>query len=176
MLRKLERQDALELHPYLVDPLVFPYVRYKAECKEEYAFLMKQVKEKEDNGELILRVILNESGKSIGQIALFDIQEKSGFLGTWLGVPYHGKGYNQSAKETFFSEVFYQLDMEKVYMKIRKVNEKSRRAALRLPYVELANHTHPHIYHQVNGKEEIYDIFVVRKEVYECIMPTSMEA
>ncbi|PGK51216.1 N-acetyltransferase [Priestia megaterium] len=176
MIRKLEWQDAKDLHPYLVDPLVFPYVRYKAECLDEYTFLMKQVKEKEENGELIMRVILDDVGKAIGQIALFDIQYKSGFLGTWLGVPYHGKGYNQQAKERFFSEIFYQLDMNEVYMKIRKVNVKSRKAALKLPYVELANHTRPHIYHSVNNGEEVYDIFVVRKDVYECVMPTSLEA
>jgi RimJ/RimL family protein N-acetyltransferase len=34
---------------------------------------------------------------------LFDVQEKAGFLGTWLGKPYHGKGYNKLAKDSFFS-------------------------------------------------------------------------
>ena len=35
------------------------------------------------------------------QLLLFDVQEKAGFLGTWLGKPYHGKGYNKYGKIHF---------------------------------------------------------------------------
>ncbi|MGQ0518443.1 hypothetical protein ACT453_54415, partial [Bacillus sp. D-CC] len=60
-----------------------------------------------ERGELISRTILDEWGNPIGTITLFDVQEKAGFLGTWLGKPYHGKGYNKLAKDSFFSELFY---------------------------------------------------------------------
>jgi RimJ/RimL family protein N-acetyltransferase len=62
------------------------------------------------------------SANPIGTITLFDVQEKAGFLGTWLGKPYHGKGYNKLAKDSFFSELFYELDIETIFMRIRKIN------------------------------------------------------
>lgn len=59
-----------------------------------------------------MQIFLNELGKPIGQIGLFDIQENEGFLGTWIGVPFQGKGHNQIAKELFFSELFFQKGIE----------------------------------------------------------------
>ncbi|MFH4333830.1 GNAT family N-acetyltransferase, partial [Acinetobacter baumannii] len=79
----------------------------------------KQTIEAEERGELISRTILDEWGNPIGTITLFDVQEKAGFLGTWLGKPYHGKGYNKLAKDSFFSELFYELDIETIFMRIR---------------------------------------------------------
>lgn len=176
MLKKLELHDAYDLHAFLVDPLVYPYVRYKATRLEEYLFLTRHVIEQEERGELLMRVILDENGKAIGQIALYDMIGKSGFLGTWLGVPYHGKGYNRIAKETFFHEVFYEMDMESIFMKIRKTNIKSRKAAEKLPYAEDITLTKPHITAVVNGQESIYDVFEIRKEIYEQYMPQMKEA
>ena len=34
-------------------------------------------------------------------ISLYDIENGAGFLGTWLGKPYHGKGYNAIRKRNF---------------------------------------------------------------------------
>ena len=76
-------------------------MRQKAYSYEEYLFLTKQTIEAEERGELISRTILDEWGNPIGTITLFDVQEKAGFLGTWLGKPYHGKGYNKLAKDSF---------------------------------------------------------------------------
>ena len=84
----------------MVDPAVFPFVRQKAYSYEEYLFLTKQTIEAEERGELISRTILDEWGNPIGTITLFDVQEKLDF-GTWLGKPYHGKGYNKLAKDSF---------------------------------------------------------------------------
>lgn len=113
----------------MVDPAVFPFVRQKAYSYEEYLFLTKQTIEAEERGELISRTILDEWGNPIGTITLFDVQEKAGFLGTWLGKPYHGKGYNKLAKDSFFSELFYELDIETIFMRIRKINIRSIKAA-----------------------------------------------
>ncbi len=67
--------------------------------------MTKQTLESEERGELISRTILDEWGTPIGTINLFDIEDNAGFLGTWLGKPYHGKGYNSPAKDAFFQEL-----------------------------------------------------------------------
>jgi len=176
MLKKLELYDAYHLHEHLVDPSVYPYVRYKAMNMEEYLFVTKQVIEKEQRGEVIMRVILDEQAHPIGQIALYDMIGNSGFLGTWLGAPYHGKGYNRVAKETFFAELFYELGMESIFMKIRTTNEKSKRAALKLPYVEDITHSNTLVAKLVNTTDVQYDVFEIRKDVYELFYPNTMEA
>ena len=102
---------------------------------EEFLFMTKQTMEAEERGELISRTILDEWGYPIGTINLFDIEDNAGFLGTWLGKPYHGKGYNKLAKDAFFNELFYELDIETIFMRIRKINIRSIKAAEKLPYV-----------------------------------------
>ena len=42
------------------------------------------------------------------QLIYLILQDNAGFLGTWLGKPYHGKGYNKLAKDAFFQELFYE--------------------------------------------------------------------
>src|SRR5690606_39722204 len=85
---------------------------------EEFMFLTKQTIEAEERGELISRTILDEWDNPIGTINLFDIRENAGFLGTWIGKPYHGKGYNSLAKDAFFQELFFDKEIETVYMRI----------------------------------------------------------
>ncbi|MDI6535327.1 GNAT family N-acetyltransferase, partial [Bacillus mycoides] len=77
-----------------------------------------------------------------------------GFLGTWLGKPYHGKGYNNLAKDSFFSELFYELDIETIFMRILKINIRSIKAAEKLQYVNLANETRKAFYDEINSHEE----------------------
>ena len=132
--------------------------------------------EKEENQELIIRTILNELGKPIGQIALFDLEGNTGFLGTWIGTPFQGKGYNQIAKERFFDELFFQRDIESIFMKIREGNEKSKRAACKLPYVEKANATRPDVLQKINQGEFRYDLFEIRKEKYMEFIQDFLEA
>lgn len=83
-------------------PEVFPYVRHKAETSDEFYFITKQTIEAEERGELISRTILDEQYQPIGTINLFDIVDDYGFLATWIGKPYFGKGYNSLAKTQFF--------------------------------------------------------------------------
>ncbi len=95
-------------------PEVFPFVRHKAYSYDEFVFLTKKTIEAEEREELISRTILDEWGTPIGTINLFDIEEGAGFLGTWLGKPYHGKGYNSVAKEAFFNELFFELNIHTI--------------------------------------------------------------
>ncbi|MFS0862689.1 GNAT family N-acetyltransferase [Fredinandcohnia sp. 179-A 10B2 NHS] len=166
MLKKRELQDSQALYDLMVHPDVFPFVRHKAYSYEEFLFLTKQTIEAEERGELISRTILDEWGSPIGTINLFDIQDNAGFLGTWLGKPFHGKGYNQPAKDTFFSELFYELDIDTIFMRVKKVNGRSTKAVQKLPYVTLANETRKHIFDKLNAEGDIYNLFEVSKDLY----------
>ncbi|WP_227395358.1 GNAT family N-acetyltransferase [Jeotgalibacillus aurantiacus] len=166
MIKKREVHESQALFELMSHPEVFPFVRQKAYSSDELMFMTKQTIESEERGELISRTITDEWGAPIGTINLYDIQENSGFLGTWIGKPYHGKGYNQPAKDAFFQELFYELGIEKIYMRIRKVNIRSQKAAEKLPYVTLANETNPSLYYQLNKDEDIYNLYEINKDMY----------
>lgn len=166
MLKKRELQDTHTLYELMTHPDVFPFVRQKAASYEEFLFITKQTIEAEERGELISRTIFDEWGNPIGVISLFDIEDNAGFLGTWLGKPYHGKGYNSLAKDAFFQELFYEKGLETVFMRIRKVNIRSIKAAEKLPYVIKANETRKSVYEQLNAKEEVYDLYEIPKDLH----------
>ena len=166
MLKKRDFVDCSSLYDLMTHPDVFPYVRHKADSYEEYVFITKHMVEAEESGELISRTILDEWDNPIGCISLYDIKDRAGFLGTWLGKPYHGKGYNLLAKETFFKELFFELGIETVFMRIRKKNIRSLKAAQKLPYAVEANETRRMLYEQLNENEEIFDLFEIPKDLY----------
>jgi RimJ/RimL family protein N-acetyltransferase len=166
MIKKRDLHECHTLYGLMVHPDVFPFVRQKANSYEEFLFLTKQTMESEERGELISRTIIDEWGNAIGTINLFDIQESAGFLGTWIGKPFHGKGYNKPAKDAFFHELFYELGMETIFMRIRKVNTRSLKAAQKLPYVVCANETRKALYDQLNAAEEVYDLYEIPKDLY----------
>lgn len=166
MLKKRELQDCNVLYELMTHPDVFPYVRQKAASYDEFLFMTKQTIEAEERGELISRTILDEWGAPIGTISLYDIENQSGFLGTWLGKPFHGKGYNRLAKDSFFQELFYELGIETVYMRIRKVNIRSKKAAEKLPFVIQVNESRKTLYNQLNANETVYDLYEIPKDLY----------
>jgi RimJ/RimL family protein N-acetyltransferase len=166
MLKKRDLHDTHALFELLSHPDVFPFVRQKAETYDEFLFITKQTIEAEERGELISRTILDEWGTPIGTINLFDIENNAGFLGTWLGKPYHGKGYNGPAKDSFFQELFYEVGIETIFMRIRKLNIRSIKAAEKLPYVVKANETRNSLYQQLNAFDDIYDLYEIPKDQY----------
>ncbi|KMY50459.1 GNAT family N-acetyltransferase [Peribacillus loiseleuriae] len=166
MLKKRDFADCYPLYEIMTHPDVFPFVRHKVDSYEEYLFVTKQTVEAEEKGELISRTITDEWGTPIGTISLFDIENHAGFLGTWLGKPYHGKGYNSMAKEAFFNEVFFELGIETVFMRIRKQNIRSIKAAEKLPYALLANESRNYLYEQLNKHDNLYDLYEIPKDLY----------
>lgn len=163
MLKKRDLHECHSLYDLMLDPAVFPYVRHKCRSYEEYLFVTKQVVVEEEKNICISRTILNELGHPIGTIDLYQIDNKTGFLATWIGAPYFGKGYNQRAKEAFFAELFLQHEIETVFLKIRKQNIRSNKAVGKLPYVKLANDIYPEIYESINYAEQIYDLYYVER-------------
>ena len=166
MLKKRDFTDCYPLYELMTHPDVFPFVRHKVDSYEEYVFVTKQTIEAEDAGQLISRTILDEWENPIGCISLYDIENGAGFLGTWLGKPYHGKGYNAIAKDAFFKELFFELGLETVFMRIRKKNIRSIKAAEKLPYAVNANETRKSLYDQINHEEDIYDLYEIPKDLY----------
>jgi len=166
LLKKRDLQDSHVLFELMSHPDVFPFVRQKAYSYDEFVFVTKQTIEAEERGELISRTILDDWGAPIGTINLYDIQDGAGFLGTWIGKPYHGKGYNAVAKDAFFQEVFYEKNIETIFMRIRKENIRSIKAAEKLPYVVKANETRGTIYNQLNANGDIYDLYEISKDQY----------
>lgn len=166
MLKKRDLHDCPALFELMIHPDVFPFVRQKATSADEYLFLTKQTIEEEEKGAIISRTIIDEWQNPIGTITLFDIQDNAGFLGTWLGKPYHGLGYNRAAKEAFFRELFYELNITTIFLRIRKLNLRSIKAAQKLPYVEIANDLHPALYEEINQQGDTYHLFRITKDLY----------
>ncbi|MFB5283059.1 GNAT family N-acetyltransferase [Peribacillus sp. Hz7] len=166
MLKKREFVDCSSLYDLMSHPDVFPFVRQKVDSYEEYVFVTKQTIEAEEAGELISRTILDEWDNPIGCISLYDVENGAGFLGTWLGKPFHGKGYNTLAKEAFFKEIFFDLGIETVFMRIRKKNIRSLKAAEKLPYAMKVNETRKALYEQINQNDDLFDLFEIPKDLY----------
>jgi RimJ/RimL family protein N-acetyltransferase len=166
MLKKRELAETLALYELLIHPDVFPYVRHKAKTSDEFYFITKSLIEAEDRGEVISRTILDEYYHPIGTISLYDIKDNCGFLATWIGKPYFGKGYNSAAKIAFLKELFFEQNIETVFMKIRKNNIRSKKAAEKLPYAICANEIYTEVYNQLNKNEEIYDLYAITKDQF----------
>ena len=166
MLKHRDLQETTELYNLLSHPTVFPYVRHKATSPEEYLFMTKQLIEEEQSGKVISRTITDDWGQPIGTISIFDVQDGAGFLGTWIGKPFQGKGYNQKAKYLFLSELFYNYNFNTIFLRIRKENERSKAAAPKLPYVVCARDTHPALYEEINIGEVKYDLYKIPKDLF----------
>ncbi|MDC3418192.1 GNAT family N-acetyltransferase [Aquibacillus salsiterrae] len=169
MLKKRDLHDAPALYELMKHEEVFPYVRHKAYSTDEFYFLTKQTIEAEEKRELISRTITDEYHQPIGTINLFDIEDNKGFLATWIGQPYFGKGYNQQAKDAFFEELFLYQGIDAIFIKIRKTNIRSLKAMLKIPFVSIGNVLFQAVYQKVNEaslNEPIYELFVITKEQY----------
>lgn len=170
MLKIRELHEVPILFELASHPEVYPYIRHKADTLDEFYFLTKQLIEAEEQGLVISRTILDEYNQPIGTINLFDINNRSGFLATWIGKPYFGKGYNKMAKELFFEELFFHRGIENVFMKVRKTNLRSLKAVEKLGYAILGDDLFPDILKEINVDGDIYHLFVVTKEHFTSYM------
>lgn len=175
MLKHRDLHECNELFELLIDPSVFPYVRQKATSADEYWFMTKQLIEEEQEGKTISRTITDDWGQPIGTISIFDVQDGAGFLGTWLGLPFQGKGFNQKAKKMFLTELFFEYDFHTVFLRIKKENIKSKNAALKLPYVVSAHESHPALLEEINRGEKQYDLYKIPKDLFYLVTANSVE-
>lgn len=154
------------LFEQMTHPEVLPFVRQKATTFHEFIALNEQAIEEEACGNMVSRVIVDEWSNPIGTINLFDIREQSGFLGTWIGKDYHGKGFNGLAKRTFLRELFDEHEINAVFMRIRKGNIRSKKAAEKLPYAVKVNELRVSIFHEINVEGYTYDLYEIPKELF----------
>ncbi|MWV47135.1 GNAT family N-acetyltransferase [Paenibacillus sp. HJL G12] len=166
MLKQRDLHECHSLYHFMMDPVVSSYVRYPCQSYEEYVFVTQQLIAEEELGTCISRTILNEVGHPIGTIDLYNIVQQTGFLATWIGTPYFGKGYNQRAKEAFLAELFLEHDIETIYLKIRTQNIRSKKAVEKLPYVQLANARNEQVYQSINHTQQIYDLYCVERSSF----------
>ena len=176
MLKHRELHETAELYELLRHPSVFPYVRHKATSAEEYLFMTKQLIEEEQNGLTISRTIVDEWSTPIGTISIFDIQDGAGFLGTWIGQPFQGFGYNQKAKLAFLNELFFNYDFHTVFLRIREQNGRSQAAALKLPYVVDAEHSNPSLFEEINQGETKFRLFKIPKDLFYLTTANTQDA
>lgn len=166
MLKKRDLHECHSLYHLMKDPAVFPYVRFKCQSYEEYVFVTKRLIDEEEQERCISRTILDETGHSIGTIDLYDIDNRAGFLATWIGTPYFGNGYNQRAKESFFTELFMAYNIDTVYLKIQQQNTRSKKAVEKLPYARLANDINIQLYKSINSARQIYDLYQIERSSF----------
>ena len=166
ILKHRDLHETTQLYQLLSHPSVFPFVRQKATSAEEYLFMTKQLIEEESNGTAVSRTIIDEWGYPIGTISVYDVEDGAGFLGTWLGKPYQGLGYNHKAKLQFLNELFFEYDFQTVFLRIRKENERSKAAALKLPYVVPASETNKALYDEINQGITKFDLFKIPRDLF----------
>ncbi|WP_079708858.1 GNAT family N-acetyltransferase [Paraliobacillus ryukyuensis] len=169
MLKKREISDVHVLFDLLQHPAVYPYVREKANVFDQYLAITQQTILNEQNGNLISRTICDETQQPIGIISLVDLEANTGFLATWIGQPYFGKGYNYRAKLDFLYELFTTTAYDIVFLKIRKNNARSLKANGKLDYVHAGHLLYPNVYEKINRDipvEHQFQLFFVTKADY----------
>ena len=102
------------------------------------AFILFAIEEERKNHSLS-RVILNEKNEVIGLTTLKHInyEKKQSHIGSWLGYPYWGKGYNDAAKKEIFTIAFLDLQLTYVFIGAKTTNMRSLKAQEKLPYISL---------------------------------------
>ncbi|MDF9555122.1 GNAT family N-acetyltransferase [Bacillus tropicus] len=102
------------------------------------AFLLFAIEE-ERRKRSLSRMIVNEANKVIGLTTLKHInyEKKQSHIGSWLGYPYWGKGYNEAAKKEIFKIAFLDLQLSYVFAGAKTNNIRSLKAQEKLPYISL---------------------------------------
>ncbi|MGG0642571.1 GNAT family N-acetyltransferase [Sporosarcina gallistercoris] len=100
---------------------------------------IKFIKEQERLGKQYSRVILDESENLIGVITLKDIDNtnKTSHIGTWLGHPYWGQGYNLLAKKEILYIAFMELNLDYVFAGAEISNIRSMKSQEKLPFMKI---------------------------------------
>ena len=82
------------------------------------------------------RVIFDDT-TLVGVITLKDITTDSAHIGTWIGEPYWGQGYNAAAKALILDYAFNELGLKRVFAGAAKRNIRSLKAQEKLGYVTM---------------------------------------
>jgi len=146
ILRPISLNDLEEMHPLIsIDAEMWIYF---TEDLADKTTLQKWIEAAvEDKKRLALTVIdisTNEiiGSTSIGNVSARDRRAEIGW--TWLGKPFHGKGYNPHVKLTLLQYLFEVCNLERVEIKTDVLNMPARKAVAKIGMVEegiLRSHT-----------------------------------
>ncbi|PFJ12575.1 GNAT family N-acetyltransferase [Bacillus cereus] len=102
------------------------------------AFLLFAIEEERQKKSLS-RMIVNEENEILGLTTFKHInnEKKQSHIGSWLGYPYWGKGYNEAAKKEIFKIAFLDLQLTYVFAGAKTTNIRSLKAQEKLPYISL---------------------------------------
>jgi RimJ/RimL family protein N-acetyltransferase len=165
--RPLELSDAPILFKYISNPKIMQFSRIKPNCVGEMMKSIHDLIVDEHNGKVIARAIVNQFNYPIGMIILWDVDNGEGFLATWLGEDYWGKGYNEPAKELFLDEIFNDCNIENVYVMIRNHNGRSLKALSKLDYVSDVDFRENVRLRATNSRiEDNHVLYVIRKDSF----------
>lgn len=105
------------------------------DTKQFILFTQKEELQKQS----ISRAILNKKNEVIGVTTLKHIHfaKKRCHIGSWLGYPYWGQGYNEAAKKEILTLAFQELDLDYVFAGAKTINTRSQKAQEKLPYISL---------------------------------------
>jgi len=137
---KLVKNDlkfAHRIFELTIDPGVKDPLGLKIEKVEDTIEFIKFIVKEDNEGRVISRVILNENNEVIGHTVLKQIDRGDGIchIGTWIGVPFWGRGYNEASKIEILKIAFEELKMDYVFAGAKESNTRSRRAQEKLPYM-----------------------------------------
>jgi RimJ/RimL family protein N-acetyltransferase len=138
--------SALTSSPHVKDALGLSNEQTSLEGTRDF---IKFILEQEKLGKQYSRRIVNEHKQLIGVITLKDIDKISNtcHIGTWIGHPYWGKGYNECAKAKILNIAFSKLKLDYVFAGAKVSNLRSQRAQEKLPYIRLnVEHEFPEEY------------------------------
>ncbi|PET61283.1 GNAT family N-acetyltransferase [Bacillus sp. AFS001701] len=121
------------------DPGVKDVLGIKVDHIDDTIGFISYIVQKELEGKVINRIILNEQDEVVGITTLKHIDRGDGIchMGTWIGVPFWGKGYNEASKIEILKIAFNELKMDYVFAGAKESNTRSRRAQEKLAYMTI---------------------------------------
>ncbi|MEE6449724.1 GNAT family N-acetyltransferase [Gottfriedia acidiceleris] len=139
---KLVRNDlkyAEQVFRLSSDPGVKDVLGIKVDSIEDTIRFINYIVQQEIDGKVINRIILNEQGEVVGITSLKHIDRGDGIchIGTWIGVPFWGQGYNEASKIEILKIAFNELKMDYVFAGAKESNNRSRRAQEKLAYMTI---------------------------------------
>nr|WP_088066992.1 GNAT family N-acetyltransferase [Gottfriedia luciferensis] len=118
------------------DPGVKDVLGIKVDRIEDTIGFINYIVQQEIECKVVNRIILNEQDEVVGITCLkhLDRGDRICHIGTWIGVPFWGKGYNEASKIEILKIAFNELAMDYVFAGAKASNARSIRAQEKLPY------------------------------------------
>lgn len=129
---------AVRIHELASDPLVSEALGLVDQTLENRLDFIQKMQQGEKEGTTCSRLVFhNHQMIGVTTLMYIDQEKKSCHLGSWLGVPYWGRGYNERAKVEILKIAFDTYNLDRVFLGARIHNFRSQAAQQKLPYIKL---------------------------------------